>query len=54
MREYNVITNRYVEHHEDKEKANLDIQRLEAAKAFWETHDYDLVNAQYFDKEKEE
>ena len=54
MREYNVITNRYVEQHEEKEKANIDIQRLEAAKAYWETHDYDLVNASYFDKDKED
>ena len=54
VREYNVINNRYLEHHDEKEKANIDIQRLEAAKAFWETHDYDLVNARYFDKDKED
>ena len=54
LREYNVISNRYLEHHEEKEKANNDIMRLEAAKAYWNTHDFDAVNGEYFDKEKEE
>ena len=48
-----MVTNRYLEYHDEKEQANNDIQRLEAAQAFWNTHDFDPLNAQYFDKEKE-
>ena len=48
-----MISNRYLEHHNEKEQANIDIQRMEAAKAFWNTHDFDPINAEYFDKQKE-
>jgi len=54
MREYNVVTNRYLEHHDDKLQVNNDIQRLEAAKAFWEKNNFNVVNACLFDPEKEE
>ena len=36
-----------------KEKTNEDIQRAEAALAFWKTHDYDHVTGKYYDAKKE-
>ena len=53
MRDFNIVSNRYVEHHDAKEEANLDIARAEAAKEFWRTRDYDPIRGQYFDEEKE-
>jgi hypothetical protein len=53
LREYNIVTNRYLEHHDQKERANEDIQRAEAAIAFWKTHDYDHVTGKYYDRQKE-
>ena len=54
LREYNVVTNRYLDHHDEKMQANQDIQRLEAAKAFWEKNNFNSLNGCYFDPEKEE
>lgn len=53
LREYNIVTNRYLELHDLKEKTNEDIQRAEAALAFWKTHDYDHVTGKYYDAKKE-
>ena len=54
LREYNVVTNRYLEMHDLKEKTNEDIQRAEAALAFWKNHDYDHVTGKYYDAKKEQ
>ena len=53
MRDYNIVTNRYVEFHEEKEQTNLDIAKAEAAKEFWKTRDFDPIRGQYFDGDKE-
>lgn len=53
LREYNIVTNRYLELHDLKEQTNVDIQRAEAALAFWKTHDYDHVTGKYYDAKKE-
>lgn len=53
LREYNIVTNRYLELNELKEKTNEDIQRAEAAIAFWKTHDYDHLTGKYYDERKE-
>lgn len=37
-----------------KEKTNDDVQRAEAAQAFWKTHDYDHITGKYYDKKKEQ
>lgn len=54
LREYNIVTNRYLEMHDLKEKTNDDIQRAEAAMAFWKTHDYDHITGKYYDSKKED
>ena len=53
LREYNVVTNRYLENHDMKETTNDDIQRAEAAMAFWKTHNYDHITGKYYDNVKE-
>lgn len=53
LREYDIVTNRYLELHDLKEKTNEDIQRAEAALAFWKTHDYNILEGQYYDAKKE-
>lgn len=54
LREYNIVTNRYLELHDLKEKTNEDIQRAEAALAFWKTHDYNHLEGKYYDAKKED
>jgi hypothetical protein len=53
QREYNIVNNRYVEHHDAKEEVNAEIQRAEAAKEFWRTRDYDPIRAEFYDGDKE-
>jgi hypothetical protein len=53
FKDYNIITNRYLEFHDDKVAADEQILRAEAAKKYWKTHDFDPLNCQYYDEEKE-
>ena len=53
QRDYNVISNRYLEHHEDKMQVNHEINKAEAAKAFWKTREFDPVSVSYVDGDKE-
>jgi hypothetical protein len=54
LRDYNIITNRYLELHDDKVNVDKEIELLNAAKKYWKTHDYDPVNVQYYDPDKEQ
>jgi len=49
LREYNVISNRYLELHDLKVQANDDVQRAEAAKTFWRLNEYDPIQTKYYD-----
>lgn len=53
IRDYNVVTNRYLEHNDEKAKTNLEIQKNEAAQAYWKTHNYDLMEGKFCDDDKE-
>jgi hypothetical protein len=53
-RDYNIISNNYKFNHEDKIKADVEISKLNAAKNYWKTHDYDPIQAKFYDKAKEE
>lgn len=53
IRDYNVVTNRYLEHNNDKVATNAAIQKNEAAKAYWKTHDFDHMEGKYCDDDKE-
>jgi hypothetical protein len=48
------VTNRYLELNDLKEQTNDDIQRAEAARAFWKNHDYDLIRGSFYDEGKEQ
>ncbi|MCQ2818136.1 MAG: hypothetical protein MJ252_12795 [archaeon] len=52
-RNFNIINNKYFNHHLEKIKTEKEIENLNAAKKFLERHDYDIVNNRYYDKEKE-
>jgi len=49
QRDYNVVTNRYLEYHDEKMQVNDDILRTEAAKTFWKTREYDPIAVTYVD-----
>lgn len=53
IRDYNVITNRYLEHNDSKEKTNKDIALQEASKKYWAFRDFDPVQGQFYDEKKE-
>ena len=53
QREYNIVNNRYIEYHDEKESTNLEIMKAEAAKSFWKTRDYDPIRGQFYDGDKE-
>ena len=54
QRDYNVVTNRYLEHHDEKIQINEDILRAEAAKTYWKTREFDPIAITYVDQEKEQ
>lgn len=53
LRDYNIITNRYLEFNDEKVVVDKEIERLNAAKKYWKTHNYDPVNIQYYDPDVE-
>ena len=53
QRDYNVVTNRYLEHNDEKMQLNEEILRNEAAKVFWNERDFDPVVGSYIDEDKE-
>jgi len=54
LRDYNIITNRYLELHEDKSNTDKLIEKHELAEKYWKTHVYDHVTGQFYDPKKEE
>lgn len=53
LRDYNIVTGRYLELHEDKLKADQEIQRAEAAYKYWQTHNFDPLVCKLYDADKE-
>ena len=53
FKNYNIVTNKYLEHHDNKVVADEVVQRAEAAKKYWRTHDFDALNCNYYDDKKE-
>ena len=53
LRDYNIITNRYLELHDEKTQVDQEVQRLDAAKKYWKSNDFDPVNGAYYDPDKE-
>lgn len=54
LRDYNIITNRYLELNDEKAVVDKDIEMLNASKKYWNTHSFDPVNVEYYDPEKED
>jgi hypothetical protein len=54
FKDYNIVSNKYLEHHDHKVAADEEILRAEAAKKFWKTHEFDPVNCKFYDDKKEE
>ena len=54
LRDYNIINHRYKENHELKTKVDFEVERAEAALKYWKTHDFNPVNTEYFDPNKEQ
>jgi hypothetical protein len=54
LRDYNIISNRYLELHEEKSKTDKVIEKSELAEKYWKTHTYDALTGQYFDPSKED
>ena len=53
FKDYNIISNKYLEHHDSKRVADDQILRAEAAKRYWKTHEFDLLNCKFYDDSKE-
>lgn len=50
---YNVVSNVYLDKHEEKTKAENQEAKFNATKAFWKTHVYDPIEVKYYDPDKE-
>lgn len=51
--EYNIVNNRYLEHHESRMAEEKEQARATATKAFWKTHSYDPIEVKAYDDDKE-
>ena len=54
FRDYNIISNKYLEHHDQKLTADEQICKAEAAQRYWKTHNFDPVNCNFYNEEKEQ
>ena len=52
-KDYNIVSNKYLEHHDQKVAADEQIMRADAAQRYWKTHDFDIVNCKFYDDDKE-
>lgn len=52
-REFDIVNNRFRNHHEARSKWEMDQARSHIVDRYWETHDFDPVTCTYYDKEKE-
>lgn len=53
-REFNIVSNQFFEHPEQKKQEEYEKMKSHVLKKYWETHDYDMVKGQYYSGEKEE
>ena len=52
-RDYDLLSNKYKERHEEKVVLNNEIQKLNAAKKYWERNKYNPILVKYNDNDKE-
>ena len=53
FKDYNILSNHYLEHHDQKVVADDQILKAEASLKYWKTHDFDPVMCTFYDQEKE-
>eukprot|EP00286_Rhodomonas_abbreviata_P000735 CAMPEP_0181288654 /NCGR_PEP_ID=MMETSP1101-20121128/452_1 /TAXON_ID=46948 /ORGANISM="Rhodomonas abbreviata, Strain Caron Lab Isolate" /LENGTH=439 /DNA_ID=CAMNT_0023392799 /DNA_START=235 /DNA_END=1550 /DNA_ORIENTATION=+ len=52
-RQYDIVNNRFREHHDSRSKWEMDQARSHIVNKYWETHDFDPVTCSYYDEDKE-
>lgn len=52
-REFDLISNKYVENHEEKDAVDKEMQKQAAAERFWTTREFNPVTCTYYDAQKE-
>lgn len=52
-RDFDIVSNRYLQNHEDKARLDKEVYKQEAAELYWQSHEYDPVLAVYVDPDKE-
>lgn len=53
-KDYDIITNKYKNNHDQKSKTDYELTVLEAAKNFWNKSDFDPIKNKYINDKKEE
>jgi len=53
-RDFNILSNKYRDSHDEKVALEREVQRRTAAKKYWETHDYEPLTCTYLDPSKED
>lgn len=53
-REFNILTNKYLEKHDDHAEQDHEAAKARAEEKFWKTHDYNPLVGTFYDTEKEE
>lgn len=54
VRDYNMISNKYLQDHEDKNRSDAHTAKQQAAQKFWKTHTYNPIAASFYSPRKEE
>ena len=54
FKDYNIVSNKYLEHHDQKVLADEQISKAEAASKYWKTHNFDPVRCTYYNEQKEQ
>ena len=52
-RDYDILSNKYKEYHNEKVKTDHDLHRYDAASQFWKRNDFNPVLSKYYDVGKE-
>lgn len=53
FKDYNIISNKYLEHHDQKVQADEQILKAESANRYWKCHNFDPLLGKFYDEEKE-
>jgi hypothetical protein len=51
--DFNIVSNKYMTNHDDKERMDNDAAKALAASKYWQTHNYDAIAGKFCDPQKE-